>query len=48
MYAGLQGPDAASAALKTAETLPEERIDDGNSRAYLLAWLMRWRTPTAG
>jgi endo-1,3(4)-beta-glucanase len=48
MYAGLQGPDAASAALKTAETLPEERIDDGNSRAYLMAWLMRWRTPPAG
>lgn len=48
MYAGLQGPDAASAALTTAESLPAERIDDGNSRAYLLAWLMHWRTPPVG
>lgn len=48
MYSALQGPDAASAALETADSLPAERIDDGNSRAYLLAWLMRWRTPPAG
>ena len=48
MYAGLRGPEAASAALTVAESLPEERIDDGNSRSYLLAWLMRWRTPPAG
>jgi len=48
MYAALQSPDAASAALETAATLPEERIDDGNSRTYLLAWLMRWRTPPTG
>ncbi|TFC05901.1 1,3-beta-glucanase [Cryobacterium adonitolivorans] len=48
MYAGLRGPEAASAALTVAEKLPEERIDDGNSRSYLLAWLMRWRTPTVG
>ena len=48
MYAALQGPEAASAALADAESLPEERIDDGNSRAYLLAWLMRWGSPPAG
>ncbi|MGY4857561.1 glycosyl hydrolase [Cryobacterium sp. AP23] len=48
MYAALQGPDAASAALEEADSLPAERIDDGNSRAYLLAWLMQWRTPPAG
>jgi endo-1,3(4)-beta-glucanase len=48
MYAALQGPEAASAALETAGSLPAARIDDGNSRAYLLAWLMRWRTPPAG
>jgi endo-1,3(4)-beta-glucanase len=48
MYAALQGPDAAAAALEAADTLPAARIDDGNSRAYLLAWLMQWRTPPAG
>ncbi|TFC57657.1 MULTISPECIES: glycosyl hydrolase [unclassified Cryobacterium] len=48
MYAGLRGPEAASDALTAAASLPEERIDDGNSRAYLMAWLMRWRTPPAG
>jgi endo-1,3(4)-beta-glucanase len=48
MYSALQGPDTASAALETAESLPAARIDDGNSRAYLLAWLMQWRTPPAG
>lgn len=41
MYAALQGGDAASAALDAAKGLPEDRIDDGNSRAYLLAWLMQ-------
>ena len=40
MYSALQGRDAASAALDAAKGLPEARIDDGNSRAYLLAWLM--------
>ncbi|MET0956141.1 MAG: glycosyl hydrolase [Cryobacterium sp.] len=41
MYSALAGRDAASAALDAAKGLPEERIDDGNSRAYLLAWLMQ-------
>jgi endo-1,3(4)-beta-glucanase len=41
MYAALQGPESAAAALETAATLPVERIDDGNSLAYLTAWLMQ-------
>jgi len=41
MYSALQGHDAAAAALDAAASLPEGRIDDGNSRAYLLAWLMQ-------
>ncbi|MCK9795315.1 glycosyl hydrolase [Isoptericola sp. 4D.3] len=40
MYAALAGTDDAVAALDVARDLPEERIDDGNTRAYLLAWLM--------
>jgi endoglucanase Acf2 len=39
MYAALAGDDAAATAWEEAGSLPEERIDDGNSRAYLLAWL---------
>lgn len=40
MYAALAGPDDAAAALETARTLPDERIDDGNTRSYLLASIM--------
>ncbi|MFF2452996.1 glycosyl hydrolase [Isoptericola sp. NPDC058082] len=40
MYAALAGPDDAAAALAVAGDLPDERIDDGNTRAYLLAWLL--------
>lgn len=40
MYSALEGPDAAAEALDIARTLSDERIDDGNSRAYMLAWLM--------
>ncbi|WP_182112936.1 MULTISPECIES: glycosyl hydrolase [unclassified Actinotalea] len=36
MYLALVDPDAARTA---AQTLPAERIDDGNSRTYLEAWL---------
>ncbi|TFB94591.1 glycosyl hydrolase [Cryobacterium sp. HLT2-28] len=39
MYSALAGPDAAAAALSAVAALPADRIDDGNSRAYLLAWL---------
>jgi endo-1,3(4)-beta-glucanase len=40
MYAGLAGPDDAAAALDVARGLPDERIDDGSTRSWLLAWLM--------
>lgn len=40
MYAALGGADKARAALATARDLPEKFIDDGNSRSYVLAWIM--------
>jgi endo-1,3(4)-beta-glucanase len=40
MYSSLAGAGQAKAALATARTLPEKFIDDGNSRSYLLAWIM--------
>jgi endo-1,3(4)-beta-glucanase len=40
MYAGLLEPDDAAAALEVARDLPDERIDDGSTRAWLLAWLL--------
>ena len=40
MYAALAGDDQRKTALDKARTLADEWIDDGNSRAYLLAWLM--------
>jgi endoglucanase Acf2 len=40
MYSALGGTDAAQKALATARDLPEKDIDDGNSRSYLLAWIM--------
>ncbi|MGF0118232.1 glycosyl hydrolase [Promicromonospora sp. Marseille-Q5078] len=40
MYAALAGPDDAAAALDVARDLPDERIDDGSTRSYLLAWLL--------
>jgi hypothetical protein len=40
MYSGLAGDDAQKAALAKAEKLDAQWIDDGNSRSYLLAWLM--------
>lgn len=39
MYRALAGPDEAAAAWDTALALPDTSIDDGSSRAYLLAWL---------
>ncbi len=39
MYSALAGADDARAALDAAKALPADRIDDGNSRSYLLAWL---------
>jgi endoglucanase Acf2 len=40
MYAGLAGKEDAAAALEHAKGLDAKWVDDGNSRSYLLAWLM--------
>lgn len=40
MYSALAGKKQQEAALAQAEKLDSEWIDDGNSRSYLLAWLM--------
>jgi endoglucanase Acf2 len=40
MYGALAGKDDARAALDQARKLDDKWVDDGNSRAYLLAWLM--------
>ncbi|MFT3970172.1 MAG: glycosyl hydrolase [Micropruina sp.] len=40
MYSALAGEDARQAALKAARTFDRSKIDDGNSYAYLLAWLL--------
>jgi endo-1,3(4)-beta-glucanase len=40
MYSALAGEDQRKAALATAEKLDAKWIDDGNSRSYMLAWLM--------
>ncbi|SDT24848.1 Endoglucanase Acf2 [Friedmanniella luteola] len=40
MYSGLAGEEQRAAALELARGLDARWIDDGNSRAYLLAWLM--------
>lgn len=40
MYSALAGPDDAAAALEASRDLPDERIDDGNTRSYLLASIM--------
>ncbi len=43
MYSALGGTGQAKAALAIARTLPEKFIDGGNSRSYLLAWIMTRR-----
>ncbi|MDN5572096.1 MAG: hypothetical protein L0G22_12730 [Propionibacteriaceae bacterium] len=40
MYSALAGESDRAAALQTARSLSDEFIDDGNSRTYLLAFLM--------
>ena len=40
MYSALAGDTERTAALKAAQGLDDKWIDDGNSRSYLLAWLM--------
>ncbi|QAY69776.1 glycosyl hydrolase [Xylanimonas protaetiae] len=39
-YAALAGPDDAAHAAALLRELPDERIDDGSTRAWLLAWAM--------
>ena len=39
MYAGLGTADNAEL-VSAAKSMPEELLDDGNSRSYMLAWLM--------
>ncbi|MDP9026351.1 MAG: glycosyl hydrolase [Actinomycetota bacterium] len=40
MYSALGGRSQAATALAAARALPVTFIDDGNSRSYLLAWIM--------
>ncbi|HET9873774.1 MAG TPA: glycosyl hydrolase [Propionibacteriaceae bacterium] len=40
MYSALAGEEEREAALAKAEKLDDKWIDDGNSRSYMLAWLM--------
>ncbi|WP_232548153.1 glycosyl hydrolase [Propioniciclava soli] len=44
MYRALAGQEDAAEALDTARSLPDEFIDDGNSRTYLLAFCMAQAT----
>jgi endo-1,3(4)-beta-glucanase len=44
MYSALAGEDERRAALSAAAGLDARFVDDGNSRAYLLAWLMSLKT----
>lgn len=44
MYQGLAGDQQRQSALAAARKLDDQWIDDGNSRSYLLAWLMSVRT----
>ncbi|WP_411700877.1 glycosyl hydrolase [Conyzicola sp.] len=43
MYRALAGAPDAAEALEAARNLPSAAVDDGNSRSYLLAWIMRLR-----
>jgi len=43
MYQALAGEADAASALDVARALPAAEIDDGNSRTYLLAWILRLR-----
>lgn len=40
MYQALAGPEQAELALEAARDLPMASIDDGNTRTYMLAWIM--------
>jgi endoglucanase Acf2 len=43
MYSATQSPEDADAAWQAALDLPEDTIDDGNSRTYMLAWIASLR-----
>jgi len=43
MYEATQSKAAANAAWDVAIALPADRIDDANSRAYMLAWIASQR-----
>jgi len=45
MYAGLAGPEDGRTALEQARDLADDEIDQGNSRSYLLAYLMQIAHP---
>ncbi|GAA2180692.1 hypothetical protein GCM10009785_12600 [Brooklawnia cerclae] len=40
MYSALAGPDDRERALEAARDFPDELIDDGMTRTYLMAWLL--------
>lgn len=48
MYLALAGPQDAERAWADAQSLPDTAIDDGDSRAYLLAWLAAAATSPGG
>jgi len=48
MYLALAGPQDAEHAWAAAQSLPDTAIDDGDSRAYLLAWLAAAATSPGG
>ncbi len=44
MYSAMAGPQDRAKALALAPSLPDDVIDDGLSRTYLLAWLLALRS----
>jgi endo-1,3(4)-beta-glucanase len=44
MYSALESQQAAAAGVATAQSLPASSIDGGDSRTYLLAWMMAHST----
>lgn len=47
MYRALAGAQAADRAWELAVQLPDDFIDDGNSRAFMLAWIGQFASVTA-
>lgn len=40
MYSAFGGDEAKASALEAARTIADDHVDDGNTRAYLLAFIM--------